>query len=61
MDWQPQDEPLRQLACCLRDSLNGQNPALRKQAEEVSHHFFFHFPLCSFPSLLQDEKEELED
>ncbi|KAJ5642117.1 hypothetical protein N7490_006117 [Penicillium lividum] len=33
MDWQPQDEPLRQLACCLRDSLNGQNAALRKQAE----------------------------
>ncbi|KAJ5926010.1 hypothetical protein N7454_007520 [Penicillium verhagenii] len=35
MDWQPQDEPLRQLACCLRDSLNGQDPALRKQAEEM--------------------------
>ncbi|KAJ6110994.1 hypothetical protein N7486_003229 [Penicillium sp. IBT 16267x] len=35
MDWQPQDEPLRQLACCLRDSLNGQDPTLRKQAEEM--------------------------
>ncbi|KAJ5089277.1 hypothetical protein N7532_007961 [Penicillium argentinense] len=35
MDWQPQDEPLRQLACCLRDSLNGQDQSIRKQAEEV--------------------------
>ncbi|KAJ5091286.1 armadillo-type protein [Penicillium alfredii] len=35
MDWQPQDEPLRQLACCLRDSLNGQNPTVRKQADEM--------------------------
>ncbi|KAJ5088710.1 hypothetical protein N7456_012326 [Penicillium angulare] len=35
MDWQPQEEPLRQLACCLRDSLNGQNPELRKQAEQM--------------------------
>ncbi|KAJ5167316.1 uncharacterized protein N7482_006097 [Penicillium canariense] len=35
MDWQPQDEPLRQLACCLRDSLNSVDPQLRKQAENV--------------------------
>ncbi|KAJ5704065.1 hypothetical protein N7493_011203 [Penicillium malachiteum] len=38
MDWQPQDEPLRQLACCLRDSLNGQDNAIRKQAEEMLSH-----------------------
>ncbi|KAJ5625020.1 armadillo-type protein [Penicillium lagena] len=35
MDWQPQEEPLRQLACCLRDSLNGQDRAAQKQAEEM--------------------------
>ncbi|KAJ5578562.1 uncharacterized protein N7459_007526 [Penicillium hispanicum] len=35
MDWQPQDEPLRQLACCLRDSLNGQDQSIRRQAEEM--------------------------
>lgn len=49
MDWQPQDEPLRQLACCLRDSLNGQNPALRKQAEEVLRNFFPSSPTLQFP------------
>ncbi|KAJ5226296.1 hypothetical protein N7468_007521 [Penicillium chermesinum] len=35
MDWQPQDEPLRQLAYCLRDSLNGRDQAVQKQAEEM--------------------------
>ncbi|CAI7671587.1 hypothetical protein N7533_005980 [Penicillium manginii] len=35
MDWQPQDEPLRQLASCLKDSLNGQDQSVRKQAEEM--------------------------
>ncbi|KAF7712493.1 Armadillo-type fold domain-containing protein [Penicillium ucsense] len=35
MDWQPQDEPLRQLACCLRDSLNSGDSQLRKQAENM--------------------------
>ena len=36
MAWQPEDEPLRQLAVCLRDSLNGQDRAALKQAEQVS-------------------------
>ncbi|KAJ5774938.1 Armadillo-like helical [Penicillium paradoxum] len=35
MDWQPQDEPLRQLAGCLRDSLNAGNPHARVQAEQM--------------------------
>ncbi|KAL1994032.1 hypothetical protein VTN49DRAFT_2701 [Thermomyces lanuginosus] len=33
MDWQPQDQPLRELACCLRDSLNGQDRNVQKRAE----------------------------
>jgi len=36
MAWQPQDEPLRQLAGYLRDSLNGYDRAVQKQAEQVS-------------------------
>ena len=36
MEWQPQPEPLRQLACCLRDSLNPYNKTAQKQAEQVS-------------------------
>lgn len=43
MDWQPQDEPLRQLACCLKDSLNGHDQSIRKQAETVSQTSFFFF------------------
>ncbi|KAK1146914.1 hypothetical protein N8T08_002240 [Aspergillus melleus] len=35
MDWHPQDEPLRQLACCLRDSLNPYNRNAQKQAEQM--------------------------
>ncbi|KAH1353561.1 hypothetical protein KXV22_001781 [Aspergillus fumigatus] len=35
MEWQPQDEPLRQLACCLRDSLHPHNRAAQKQAEQM--------------------------
>lgn len=35
MEWQPQDEPLRQLACCLRDSLNAYDRNAQKQAEQV--------------------------
>lgn len=35
MEWQPQDEPLRQLACCLKDSLNGQDRLARRQAEQM--------------------------
>ncbi|KAJ5997852.1 hypothetical protein N7522_009512 [Penicillium canescens] len=35
MDWQPQEEPLRQLACCLRDSLIGGIGPARKQAEQM--------------------------
>jgi len=36
MEWQPQDEPLRQLAGYLRDSLNAYDRAVQKQAEQVS-------------------------
>lgn len=36
MAWQPDDEPLRQLAQCLKDSLTGQNPSVQKNAEIVS-------------------------
>ncbi|KAH3251795.1 hypothetical protein KXW23_001082 [Aspergillus fumigatus] len=35
MEWQPQYEPLRQLACCLRDSLHPHNRAAQKQAEQM--------------------------
>jgi len=34
MTWQPQDEPLRTLVLCLRDSLSG-NQAAQKNAELV--------------------------
>ncbi|KAK5167910.1 hypothetical protein LTR04_006969 [Oleoguttula sp. CCFEE 6159] len=33
MTWQPQEEPLRQLAQCLKDSLSGHDQALQKNAE----------------------------
>lgn len=36
MDWQPQDEPLRQLAGYLKDSLNAYDQGARKHAEQVS-------------------------
>lgn len=36
MDWQPQDEPLRQLAQCLKDSLRGHDQNALKNAEAVS-------------------------
>ena len=36
MDWQPQDEQLRQLAQCLKDSLSGQDQTAMKNAEIVS-------------------------
>ena len=36
MAWQPQEEPLRQLAGYLKDSLSGHNPAAQKQATLVS-------------------------
>lgn len=36
MAWQPEDEPLRQLVQCLKDSLAGQNPSVQKNAEIVS-------------------------
>lgn len=36
MDWQPQDEPLRQLVEYLKDSLNGYDQEVRKHAEQVS-------------------------
>ena len=36
MEWQPQQEPLRQLACCLRNSLDGYNRTAQKEAEQVS-------------------------
>ncbi|ORY16360.1 armadillo-type protein [Clohesyomyces aquaticus] len=33
MAWQPEDQPLRQLAQCLKDSLSGHNQATQKSAE----------------------------
>lgn len=36
MAWQPEEEPLRQLANCLRDSLGGHNKNAQQQAEIVS-------------------------
>ncbi|KAG0646964.1 Importin subunit beta-2 [Hyphodiscus hymeniophilus] len=33
MVWQPQEEPLRQLSSCLKDSLSGYNKNAQKQAE----------------------------
>lgn len=36
MEWQPQQEPLRQLACYLRNSLDGYNRTAQKEAEQVS-------------------------
>ncbi|CAL3965095.1 unnamed protein product [Diplocarpon coronariae] len=33
MAWQPEQEPLRQLSGCLRDSLSGHNKTAQKQAE----------------------------
>lgn len=41
MVWQPQQEPLRQLARYLRDSLNGANPTARAEAEQVMSFLFF--------------------
>ncbi|KAL2822343.1 armadillo-type protein [Aspergillus cavernicola] len=35
MEWQPQEEPLGQLAYCLRDSLNSYDNAAQKQAEQM--------------------------
>ena len=42
MEWQPQQEPLRQLACYLRNSLDGYNRTAQKEAEQVSVSFYFH-------------------
>jgi transportin-1 len=39
MAWQPEDEPLRQLVQCLKDSLAGQNPSVQKNAEIVSRFY----------------------
>lgn len=36
MAWQPQEESLRQLACCLKDSLSGHDQTAQKRATEVS-------------------------
>ena len=33
MSWQPEEEQLRQLVQCLKDSLAGQNPGVQKNAE----------------------------
>lgn len=37
MAWQPDEEPLRQLAQCLKDSLSGYDQSTQKNAEIVSH------------------------
>jgi transportin-1 len=36
MAWQPEEEPLRQLSSCLKDTLSGHNKSAQKQAEMVS-------------------------
>ena len=36
MAWQPQPEPVAQLAQCLRESLSGHNVAAQRNAEQVS-------------------------
>ena len=36
MAWQPEEQPLRQLSGCLKDSLSGHNKNAQKQAEIVS-------------------------
>lgn len=36
MDWQPNQESLKTLAVCLKDSLSGFDRAAQKQAEIVS-------------------------
>jgi transportin-1 len=36
MAWQPDEEPLRQLSSCLKDSLSGHDKNTQKQAEIVS-------------------------
>jgi len=36
MEWQPQDEPLRQLAQYLKESLSGHDMNAQKHAELVS-------------------------
>lgn len=36
MAWQPEQEQLRQLSACLKDSLSGHNKNAQKQAEIVS-------------------------
>lgn len=38
MAWQPNEESLRTLAACLKDSLSGFDKAVQKQAEGVSAH-----------------------
>ncbi|GES62288.1 importin subunit beta-2 [Aspergillus terreus] len=35
MEWHPQDDQLRQLAICLRDSLNGMDRMAQRQAEQM--------------------------
>jgi len=39
MAWQPEQEALRQLSGCLKDSLSGQDKTAQKQAEIVSFSF----------------------
>ena len=46
MAWQPQDEQLRQLAQCLKDSLSGQDQTAMKNAEMVSLLLPPFAPLC---------------
>ena len=36
MAWEPQEEALKQLSGCLKDSLSGHNKNAQKQAEIVS-------------------------
>lgn len=48
MEWQPQEEPLGQLAYCLRDSLNSYNSAAQKQAEQVCRAFVFNSNCSTF-------------
>jgi transportin-1 len=44
MAWHPQEEPLRQLSGCLKDSLSGHNKTAQKQAEIVGGNLWYFRP-----------------
>ena len=54
MAWQPAEEPLRQLAGFLNDSLNPANPAAQKHAEQVRKSGKWPFPSRHFTVVLAE-------